>query len=138
MQSFDGPAEASLPNNSNIDKIPADVLNQIFRDLVDIHARSRFPPEDFRKRYFYEWRVVLSVCRFWRAVALACPHMWRYVGNDSPERLRRLRALARSVPLVLCTYEDEDDRFRRVITDLRLPDSGDDESYAEIEDAFLT
>ena len=135
MQSFDGPAEASLPNNSNIDKIPADVLNQIFRDLVDDkHAWSRFLPENLRKRDFYEWCVVLSVCRFWRAVALACPYMWRYVGNDSPERLRRLRALARSVPLVLCTHEDAHDGFRRVIADLRLPGGGSGDGYAKIDE----
>ena len=138
MQSFDGPPEASLLNKSNNDKIPADVLNQIFRDLVDYkHAWSRFLPEDLRKRYFYEWCVVLSVCRFWRAVALACPYMWRYVGNDSPERLRRLRVLARGVPLVLRLNEDEDDGFRRVIADLRLPSGGagdDDDGYAKIEE----
>ena len=43
MASLKGPAEASLPYSGN-NKIPADLLNQIFRDLVD-YTYGRISPQ---------------------------------------------------------------------------------------------
>ena len=109
----------------------------VFDDDLDFddqfhHRFTHVPSSTFalerKTRYTYEWLVVLQVCRFWHAAALACPWLWRYVENDSLERLRHLRALTQGVPLVLCTYENERDGFRRVISDLQRPGDEDEDS----------
>ena len=100
---------------SNINKLPNELLEEIFLWLVRIYRG-----DDHQLLSRYQWRIVLEVCQLWRDVALACPHMWKYVGNYSIDRLRYLQNLAKDVPLVLCTSEDTNDGFRRVISDFQI------------------
>jgi hypothetical protein len=71
-----------------IQKLPEDVLVEIFFHLVNAHDHRGTRRHHVRGRdYPHCWLYATHVCRAWREITLGCPLLWTRIISGRPERV---------------------------------------------------
>lgn len=87
-----------------IGKLPIETLEQIFIECARdaYHPSTVFTSEEDDHDASPRWIEITWVCRLWRRISLACPHLWTQITTHLSHRwVRELLKRSRNYPLVL-------------------------------------
>ena len=107
-----------------ISRLPTELLAEIFLLFEHQYCQDSFAAGKRALQTHFGWLVVTHVCRHWRSVARALPHVWSDVPmSHDTEPMKMFLSLSGGVPLsIIPRRHDYEDELRPAILSLLIPE----------------